>query len=66
MIIARGRSLQMIICKRPDPLDDHLQTTTRTRTTTTPITATTTTTTTPITAATTTTTGVTEGHQGEG
>ena len=22
---ARGRSLQMIICKRPDPLDDHLQ-----------------------------------------
>ena len=63
MIIARGRSLQMIICKRPDPLDDHLQTTTRTRTTTTPITATTTT---PITAATTTTTGVTEGHQGEG
>ena len=21
----RGQSLQMIICKRPDPLDDHLQ-----------------------------------------
>ena len=40
----------MIICKRPDPLDDHLQTTTTAA---------------PITATTTTTTGVTGGHQSD-